>query len=70
MVCALLVTLGIEVPIDNQIEQWTLATLPSDWQAIRDRWELYHTIRTFVSLLAVGLAVASILVDRREQLRS
>jgi uncharacterized membrane protein len=59
MVCALLVTLGVEVPIDNRIEQWTVATLPSDWQAIRDRWEFYHTIRTFVSIAALGLVVAS-----------
>jgi uncharacterized membrane protein len=59
MICALLVTLGIEVPIDNQIEQWTVATLPSDWQAIRDRWEFYHTIRTFVSIVALGLVTAS-----------
>ena len=30
MIVALIVTLGIEVPIDRQIEQWTLATLPPD----------------------------------------
>jgi uncharacterized membrane protein len=68
MVCALLVTLGIEVPIDIQIEQWTVATLPSDWKAIRDRWEFYHTIRTFLSLVALVLVAASSLVNRREEL--
>ncbi len=30
MIVALIVTLGVEVPIDRQIEQWTLATLPPD----------------------------------------
>jgi hypothetical protein len=69
MICALLVTLGIEVPIDKQIEQWTVTTLPADWQAIRDRWELYHTIRTFVSIAALGLVTASSLVDRHEEIR-
>src|SRR5215831_10267935 len=33
MVGALVVTLGVEVPIDNQIKTWTVATLPADWQA-------------------------------------
>src|SRR4051812_4605456 len=28
---ALLVTLVVNVPIDNEIRQWTIATLPSDW---------------------------------------
>jgi uncharacterized membrane protein len=69
MVCALLVTLGVEVPIDNRIKEWTVTTLPSDWQAIRDRWELYHTVRTFVSIAALGLVTASSLIDRREELR-
>lgn len=64
MIVALIVTLAIEVPIDGQIEQWTVATLPSDWQQLRDRWEFYHTIRTFVSIGALGLVTASSLVDR------
>jgi uncharacterized membrane protein len=67
MICALVVTLGVEVPIDNQIEQWTVTTLPSDWQAIRDRWEFYHTVRTFVSIVALALVAASSLTDRREE---
>jgi hypothetical protein len=36
-------------------------TLASNWTAIRDRWELYHAIRTFVSLGALGFAIASAL---------
>jgi len=38
MICALVVTLGVEVPIDNQIKRWTVNTLPPGWQALRDRW--------------------------------
>jgi hypothetical protein len=29
--------------------------------AARDRWQLYHTIRTFASIGALGFAVASTL---------
>ena len=53
MAAALVVTLGVEVPIDNRIQDWTAATLPGDWRSIQSRWELFHTIRTFVSIAAV-----------------
>jgi uncharacterized membrane protein len=66
MVCALLATLLVEVPIDNQIKVWTVATLPSDWEAIRDRWEFYHAIRTFLSIGALGCVTASSLINPRK----
>ena len=53
MVAALVITLAVEVPIDNQIQDWTAATLPADWRRIQARWELFHTIRTFISIAAV-----------------
>jgi uncharacterized membrane protein len=53
MVVALVVTLVVEVPIDNQIQTWTAATLPGNWRSIQSRWELWHTIRTFTSIAAV-----------------
>jgi uncharacterized membrane protein len=59
MVGALVVTLAVNVPIDDQIRQWTPSTLPPDWTTARDRWEFFHTIRTFASIGALGLAVAS-----------
>ena len=61
MLGALVVTLAVNVPIDYQINRWTANTLPPDWTATRDKWEFYHTIRTFISLGALGFAVASAL---------
>jgi uncharacterized membrane protein len=52
-VLALAITLFIEVPIDNQIKTWTPDALPIDWKAIRDRWQFYHTDRTFLSLAGI-----------------
>jgi hypothetical protein len=43
MVAALVITLAVEVPIDNRIETWTATTLPADWRSIQARWELFHT---------------------------
>jgi uncharacterized membrane protein len=52
-VLALAITLFIEVPIDNQIKTWTPDALPIDWKAIRDRWQFYHTDRTFLCLAGI-----------------
>jgi uncharacterized membrane protein len=64
-VVATAITLIVNVPIDNQIKQWTVQTLPSDWEAIRDRWEFYHTLRTFVSLGSLALIVGAALLPRK-----
>jgi uncharacterized membrane protein len=64
MVAVLVVTLAVEVPLDNRIKGWTPATLPSDWQDLRARWAALHTLRTFLSLGAVAAAVAATLVGR------
>ena len=65
MVAALVVTLAVEVPIDNQIKAWTATTLPGDWRSIQSRWELFHTIRTFLSIAAVIAATISGVVTVR-----
>ena len=61
IIVALLITLLVEVPIDNQIKTWSAETTPSDWGAIRERWQYFHTARTFVSLASfASLAIAII----------
>lgn len=50
MIGALVITLAILVPIDNDIKDWTGATAPLDWEDIRNTWESFHTVRTFCSL--------------------
>jgi hypothetical protein len=64
MLGVLVITLAVEVPIDNQIKTWTVTTLPSDWQEIRARWSAFHTVRTFLSLGAVAAAVGGALTLR------
>jgi len=54
MAAALAVTLLVEVPIDNQIKIWTVQTLPADWRSVQTRWELFHTIRTMLSIAALA----------------
>src|SRR5262249_32256024 len=61
LVVAMIITLTVNVPIDRQIQSWTTTTLPADWSTIRDRWELYHGLRTFVSLVALAALFAGTL---------
>ncbi|HEV8565469.1 MAG TPA: anthrone oxygenase family protein [Actinoplanes sp.] len=64
LVAVVVVTLSVEVPIDNKIKTWTVTTLPPDWQDIRARWAAFHTLRTFLSLAAVAAAVGAALTAR------
>ena len=59
MIAVMVITLAVEVPIDNLIAAWTEDTLPANWQQIRARWATFHTVRTFLSLGAVAAAVGA-----------
>jgi Domain of unknown function (DUF1772) len=55
---ALAVTLQVEVPIAQRVSTWTVATLPANWQQLRDRWGTFHVIRVVASLAGLGLLVS------------
>jgi uncharacterized membrane protein len=61
IIISLLITLLVEVPIDNQIKLWTATTVPTDWEQIRNRWEFFHTMRTVTSLGSFAFFSASVL---------
>jgi uncharacterized membrane protein len=66
LIGVILVTLLVEVPIDNKVSNWTLDTLPADWEDIRAHWSTFHTIRTFLSIGAVATMVgAAMTLPRR-----
>ena len=53
MVITLIITVAVEVPIDNQIKTWTESTLPADWESLCNKWDQFHTIRTFTSIASL-----------------
>lgn len=62
MMVTLVITVGVEVPIDNQINSWTTDTLPDNWTVLRSKWDQFHTLRTFTSifsfvLLSIGVVM-------------
>jgi len=67
IIIALLITLMVEVPIDNQIRTWAVNTVPADWPMIRARWERFHAARTFVSLGSLASFIAAILISNKQR---
>jgi hypothetical protein len=63
-VAALLITLLVEVPIDRQILDWTVATLPANWEELRDHRETFHVMRTFAYLAGLALITGAAVFDR------
>ena len=61
MVATLIITVGVEVPLDNQIKNWTPETVPENWTSLRRTWNEFHTIRTFTSIGSFVFYVGGIL---------
>lgn len=53
LIVTLLITVGVEVPIDNQIRRWQASSMPFDWEAIRSRWKYFHAWRTLTALASL-----------------
>lgn len=52
LLITLWITVGIEVPIDNQIKNWDEGSLPVNWEDIRHRWKTFHALRTLSALIS------------------
>jgi uncharacterized membrane protein len=63
-IVALLVTVLVEVPIVEEIVTWTVTTLPSNWQQLRDRWTRFHIIRVIAGLAGLVLLVAGTIFNK------
>ena len=54
-------TLAINVPINAEVLSWSPAAPPGNWEQVRDRWTLAHTIRTGLATAAFVLEAAALL---------
>jgi hypothetical protein len=64
LAAALVVTLAVNVPIDSEIQYWTLSSLPENWRELRDRWEFYHGLRTLLSIVALAAVTVGAVIPR------
>ncbi len=68
-VAVLLMTLLVLVPIDNSIKTWTAGSVPDNWEFLRDKWSLWHTLRSFTSIGGFILFSIFILTDNNSMRR-
>jgi len=52
---SLVITVAVEVPINNQVITWTAKNTPSGWEQLRNRWHYYNVVRTLFALLSFVL---------------
>jgi uncharacterized membrane protein len=55
----LLLTVLVLMPLVKQMRTWTVATLPHNWEEIRDRWEAYHAVRVVASVAGLVLMLTA-----------
>ncbi|MEP6627348.1 MAG: DUF1772 domain-containing protein [Ginsengibacter sp.] len=60
LVAATLITVGIEVPIDFQIRDWTLKTMPENWKELRLKWQFYHMVRTLCTVTGLAALISAV----------
>ena len=49
-------------PINQQIDGWTVANVPSNWRDLRYQWHFYHLVRlaiAFVGTIALTLSLVA-----------
>jgi uncharacterized membrane protein len=49
---ALVVTLRVNVAINDDQMTWNVQAPPSNWAAVRDRWQVAHFVRTSLKVIA------------------
>jgi uncharacterized membrane protein len=63
-------SLLVNVPINQEVLAWSPAALPDDWMQLRDRWWLWHNVRTILSTLGFGSQILAALIQvHRSRLR-
>src|SRR5581483_1260622 len=50
-------------PINQQVVTWTPATLPANWQQLRDAWDTFHAISSGLAALALTTLLLALLRD-------
>lgn len=56
-------TLLVNVPINAEImTTWSVAAPPANWEQVRDQWNLFHSIRTVLAILAFGCQIVAVLM--------
>jgi uncharacterized membrane protein len=65
LVVVLVTTVAVNLPINSDQLDWSVARPPSDWASDRDRWQVAHAVRTVAAGLAFVCLVFAADVHRK-----
>ena len=58
----------VNVPINTAImTTWSVEGPPANWTQVRDRWNVFHNIRTILAILAFGGHIGAVLLVQSRQ---
>lgn len=55
-------TVTRQMPLNDQIQGWTITTIPADWARVRDRWATHHHLRSALAIVAYACFISAALV--------
>jgi uncharacterized membrane protein len=58
------ITVFGNIPINNQIETWSINSPPSNWAALREKWWRFHITRAVILITGLSLLILAALVRR------
>jgi uncharacterized membrane protein len=61
-------TLLVNVPINSEIiNTWSVNDPPTDWTQVRDRWNLFHAVRTVLAVAALFCLLLAAMIPQPKQ---
>lgn len=51
-------------PMNGVLNAWTAQTIPADWTAVRNRWEIGHAVQAALFLAAFCALIVAPLIER------
>lgn len=64
LIAGAMITVFGNVPINNQIMTWSIKAPPSNWTALSEKWWLFHTVRTILTMAGLSFLILAVLVRR------
>ena len=60
----IVITMALEVPLNNKFARWEPGKIPDDWQLLRDAWLRNHWLRTYFGIAAFLFSLAACLAHK------
>jgi hypothetical protein len=59
IVADIVLTVKLQVPLNEQVQSWSASTIPAHWTEVRDRWAAHHSMRLLIGLASYICVVAA-----------